>query len=156
MVGAYVRRDGRGGSPAAVADSTGCLAAHLLDREGARAVAIEVERGGRLGRPVCVLASVRGGPGGITTRVGGLAVVRDGHLGEQLDRPPPRCRARFGPHIRASLGQARRLRLRHGGPGATDRRGARTALEIMRGIGSVTDQMSGLMRGRPFTSPAEG
>ncbi|KUL52904.1 MULTISPECIES: hypothetical protein [unclassified Streptomyces] len=33
---------------------------------------------------------------------------------------------------------------------------ARTALELMLGIGSVTDQMSGLMRGRPFTSPAEG
>lgn len=33
---------------------------------------------------------------------------------------------------------------------------ARTALELMLGIGSVTDQMSGLMRGRPFTPPAEG
>lgn len=33
---------------------------------------------------------------------------------------------------------------------------ARTALEVMLGIGSVTDQMSGLMRGRHSTPPAEG
>ncbi|MER5781180.1 PhzF family phenazine biosynthesis isomerase [Streptomyces mobaraensis] len=61
------------------ANSTGCLAAHLLDATGARTVAIEVEQGDSLGRPASVLASARRGPAGITTRVGGLAVVRDGH-----------------------------------------------------------------------------
>ncbi|EMF02480.1 PhzF family phenazine biosynthesis protein [Streptomyces mobaraensis NBRC 13819 = DSM 40847] len=60
------------------ANSTGCLAAHLLDTTGARTVAIEVEQGDALGRPASVLASARRGPTGITTRVGGLAVVRDG------------------------------------------------------------------------------
>ena len=61
------------------ANSTGCLAAHLLDTTGAQTVAIEVEQGDALGRPASVLASARRGPAGITTRVGGLAVVRDGH-----------------------------------------------------------------------------
>ncbi|MFE6775406.1 PhzF family phenazine biosynthesis protein [Streptomyces sp. NPDC057702] len=60
------------------ANSTGCLAAHLLDVTGARTVAIEVEQGDSLGRPASVLASARRGPAGITTRVGGLAVIRDG------------------------------------------------------------------------------
>ncbi|MEV4215861.1 PhzF family phenazine biosynthesis isomerase [Micromonospora sp. NPDC049662] len=60
------------------ANSTGCLAAHLLDSTGAQTVAIEVEQGDTLGRPASVLASARRGPAGITTRVGGLAVVRDG------------------------------------------------------------------------------
>ncbi len=59
------------------ANSTGCLAAHLLDTAGAETVAIEVEQGDSLGRPASVLASARRGPAGITTRVGGLAVVRD-------------------------------------------------------------------------------
>ncbi|MFF5494252.1 PhzF family phenazine biosynthesis protein [Streptomyces aquilus] len=60
------------------ANSTGCLAAHLLDTTGARTVEIEVEQGDALGRPAAVLASARRGPAGITTRVGGLAVIRDG------------------------------------------------------------------------------
>ncbi|MFD4831439.1 PhzF family phenazine biosynthesis protein [Streptomyces uncialis] len=60
------------------ANSTGCLAAHLLDTAGAQTVTIEVEQGDTLGRPASVLASARRGPAGITTRVGGLAVVRDG------------------------------------------------------------------------------
>lgn len=60
------------------ANSTGCLAAHLLDSTGAQTVAIEVEQGDALGRPASVLASARRGPAGITTRVGGLAVLRDG------------------------------------------------------------------------------
>ena len=64
------------------ANSTGCLAAHLLDTTGAQTVAIEVEQGDTLGRPASVLASARRGPAGITTRVGGLAVVRDGHRGD--------------------------------------------------------------------------
>lgn len=46
---------------------------------GAQTVAIEVEQGDTLGRPARVLASARRGPAGITTRVGELAVVRDGH-----------------------------------------------------------------------------
>ncbi|MQY10866.1 putative isomerase YddE [Streptomyces sp. RB5] len=58
------------------ANSTGCLAAHLLDATGAQTLAIEVEQGDTLGRPAGVLASARRGPTGITTRVGGLAVVR--------------------------------------------------------------------------------
>ncbi|MFI5940653.1 PhzF family phenazine biosynthesis protein [Streptomyces uncialis] len=41
-------------------------------------VTIEVEQGDTLGRPASVLAPARRGPAGITTRVGGLAVVRDG------------------------------------------------------------------------------
>ena len=45
----------------------------------AQTIAIEVEQGDTLGRPSSVLASARRGPAGITTRVGGLAVVRDGH-----------------------------------------------------------------------------
>jgi predicted PhzF superfamily epimerase YddE/YHI9 len=61
------------------ANSTGCLAAHLLDTAGARTIAIEVEQGDALGRPAAVLASARRGPAGITTRVGGLAVVRGSH-----------------------------------------------------------------------------
>ncbi|WP_415952940.1 PhzF family phenazine biosynthesis protein [Streptomyces sp. KLOTTS4A1] len=61
------------------ANSTGCLAAHLLDASGARTLAIEVEQGDSLGRPASVLASARSTPAGITTRVGGLAVIRDGH-----------------------------------------------------------------------------
>ncbi|WP_459247582.1 PhzF family phenazine biosynthesis protein [Streptomyces youssoufiensis] len=61
------------------ANSTGCLAAHLLDTTGAQTVVIEVEQGDALGRPASVLASARRGPAGITTRVGGLAVVRDGN-----------------------------------------------------------------------------
>ncbi|WP_207122697.1 PhzF family phenazine biosynthesis protein [Actinocatenispora comari] len=61
------------------ANSTGCLAAHLLDTAGAQTVAIEVEQGDSLGRPASVLASARRGPEGITTRVGGLAVIRDRH-----------------------------------------------------------------------------
>jgi predicted PhzF superfamily epimerase YddE/YHI9 len=64
------------------ANSTGCLAAHLLDTTGAQTVAIEVEQGDSLRRPASVLASARRGPAGITTRVGGLAVVRDGHRGD--------------------------------------------------------------------------
>ncbi|MFF0268011.1 PhzF family phenazine biosynthesis protein [Kribbella sp. NPDC004536] len=60
------------------ANSTGCLAAHLLDTTGAQTIAIEVEQGDTLGRPSSVLASARGGPAGITTRVGGLAVVCSG------------------------------------------------------------------------------
>jgi Phenazine biosynthesis-like protein len=43
------------------ANSTGCLAAHLLDTTGAQTVAIEVEQGDTLGRPASVLASARGG-----------------------------------------------------------------------------------------------
>jgi trans-2,3-dihydro-3-hydroxyanthranilate isomerase len=49
-----------------------------LDTTGSQAVAIEVEQGDTLGRPASVLASARRGSAGITTRVGGLAVVRDG------------------------------------------------------------------------------
>ncbi|WEV30049.1 PhzF family phenazine biosynthesis protein [Streptomyces sp. 71268] len=60
------------------ADSTGCLAAHLLDTAGARTVAIEVKRGDTLGRPASVLASARRKPVGVTARVGGSAMVRDG------------------------------------------------------------------------------
>lgn len=41
-------------------------------------VTIEVEQGDTLGRPASMLASARRGPAGITTRVGGLAVIRDG------------------------------------------------------------------------------
>ncbi|MEU3461159.1 PhzF family phenazine biosynthesis isomerase [Streptomyces sp. NPDC006733] len=59
------------------ANSTGALAAHLLDTTGAQTIAIEVEQGDTLGRPSSVLASARRGPAGITTRVGGLAMVRD-------------------------------------------------------------------------------
>lgn len=73
------------------ANSTGCLAAHLLDTTGAQTVAIEVEQGDTLGRPASVLASARRGPAGITTRVGGLAVVRDGHRGGPGRRPTTRC-----------------------------------------------------------------
>jgi trans-2,3-dihydro-3-hydroxyanthranilate isomerase len=69
------------------ANSTGCLAAHLLDTTGAQTVAIEVEQGDTLGRPASVLASARRGPAGITTRVGGLAVVRDGHRGTRCQCP---------------------------------------------------------------------
>ncbi|MDT0322528.1 PhzF family phenazine biosynthesis protein [Streptomyces millisiae] len=61
------------------ANSTTGLAAHLLDTTGAQTVAIEVEQGDTLGRPASVLASARRGPAGITNRVGGVAVVRDGH-----------------------------------------------------------------------------
>lgn len=61
------------------ANSTGCLAAHLLDTTGAETVSIEVEQGDALGCPATVLASARRGPTGITTRVGGLAVLRNGH-----------------------------------------------------------------------------
>ncbi|MFI7430766.1 PhzF family phenazine biosynthesis protein [Micromonospora sp. NPDC049836] len=61
------------------ANSTGCLAAHLLDTTGAQTIAIEVEQGDTLNRPASVLASARHGPAGITTRVGGLAVVRHRH-----------------------------------------------------------------------------
>jgi predicted PhzF superfamily epimerase YddE/YHI9 len=43
------------------ANSTGCLAAHLLDTTGAQTVAIEVEQGDTLGRPASVLASARRG-----------------------------------------------------------------------------------------------
>ncbi|WP_232050283.1 PhzF family phenazine biosynthesis protein [Actinoplanes sp. OR16] len=64
------------------ANSTGGLAAHLLDTTGAQMVAIEVEQGDALGRPASVLASARRGPAGITTRVGGLAVIRDRHRGD--------------------------------------------------------------------------
>ncbi len=39
------------------ANSTGCLAAHLLDTTGAQTIAIEVEQGDSLGRPAGVLAS---------------------------------------------------------------------------------------------------
>ena len=61
------------------ANSIGCLAAHLLGTTGAQTVAVEVEQGDTLGRPASVLASARRGTAGITTRVGGSAVVRDGH-----------------------------------------------------------------------------
>ncbi|WP_040808310.1 PhzF family phenazine biosynthesis protein [Nocardia concava] len=60
------------------ANSTGCLAAHLLDTTGAQSLAIEVEQGDTLGHPATVLASARRTPTGITTRIGGLAVVRNG------------------------------------------------------------------------------
>ena len=60
---------------------TGCLAAHLLDTTGSQTVAIEVEQGDTLGRPASVFASARRGPAGITTRVGGIAVVH-GHRGD--------------------------------------------------------------------------
>jgi len=56
------------------ANSTGCLAAHLLTTTGAASV--EVEQGDALGRPATVFASARLGPAGIETRVGGLAVIR--------------------------------------------------------------------------------
>jgi PhzF family phenazine biosynthesis protein len=64
------------------ANSTGCLAAHLLDTTGATTIAIEVEQGDTLDRPASVLASARHGPAGITTRVGGLAVVHNGFRGD--------------------------------------------------------------------------
>jgi trans-2,3-dihydro-3-hydroxyanthranilate isomerase len=64
------------GEDVANANSTGCLAAHVLDAAGAHTVAIEVEQGDTLGRPSTVLASARRGPEGITTRVGGLAMIR--------------------------------------------------------------------------------
>ncbi|MFF0478718.1 PhzF family phenazine biosynthesis protein [Streptomyces sp. NPDC004284] len=64
------------------ANSTGCLAAHLLDTTGAQTITIEVEQGDTLGRPASVLASAQREPAGITTRVGGLALVRDGHRGD--------------------------------------------------------------------------
>ncbi|MCY1143239.1 PhzF family phenazine biosynthesis isomerase [Actinoplanes sp. Pm04-4] len=61
------------------ANSTGCLAAHLLDTTGAQTVEIEVEQGDTFGRPASVLASAQREPAGIRSRVGGLAVVRHGH-----------------------------------------------------------------------------
>jgi PhzF family phenazine biosynthesis protein len=53
------------------ANSTGCLAAHLLC-DGP----IEVEQGDALGRPATVYATAHSGPSGVRVRVGGLAVVR--------------------------------------------------------------------------------
>jgi trans-2,3-dihydro-3-hydroxyanthranilate isomerase len=48
-------------------------------RQGHRRSRSRWSRGDTLGRPASVLASARRGPAGITTRVGGLAVIRDGH-----------------------------------------------------------------------------
>jgi PhzF family phenazine biosynthesis protein len=56
------------------ANSTGCLAAHLLVSAGIRRV--EVEQGDALGRPATVYASASADLGGIRTWVGGLAVIR--------------------------------------------------------------------------------
>ncbi|GAB0108681.1 hypothetical protein JMUB6875_77170 [Nocardia sp. JMUB6875] len=61
------------------ANTTGCLAAHLLDASGEKTLSIEVNQGDPLGHPSTVLASARRTPAGITTRVGGLAVVRNVH-----------------------------------------------------------------------------
>jgi trans-2,3-dihydro-3-hydroxyanthranilate isomerase len=56
------------------ANSTGCLAAHLLVSTGTER--IEVEQGDALGRPATVLASAESTDDGIRTWVGGLAVIR--------------------------------------------------------------------------------
>ena len=56
------------------ANSTGCLAAHLLVSTGTERV--EVEQGDALGRPATVFAAAEPAAGGIRTWVGGLAVVR--------------------------------------------------------------------------------
>lgn len=54
------------------ANSTGCLAAHLL-AEGP----VEVEQGDALGRPATVFASAHSGLSGVRVRVGGLAIIRE-------------------------------------------------------------------------------
>jgi PhzF family phenazine biosynthesis protein len=56
------------------ANSTGCLAAHLLVTTGA--VRIEVEQGDALGCPSTVFASAETAGGGIRTWVGGVAAIR--------------------------------------------------------------------------------
>jgi predicted PhzF superfamily epimerase YddE/YHI9 len=56
------------------ANSTGCLAAHLLVSTGAERV--EVEQGDALGRPATVFASAEVVDGRLRTWVGGLAVIR--------------------------------------------------------------------------------
>jgi trans-2,3-dihydro-3-hydroxyanthranilate isomerase len=56
------------------ANSTGCLAAHLLAT--GRDPAVEVDQGDALGRPSSVRASATGSGAGITTRVGGTARLR--------------------------------------------------------------------------------
>jgi trans-2,3-dihydro-3-hydroxyanthranilate isomerase len=57
------------------ANSTGCLAAHLLVSSGTDRV--EVEQGDALGRPATVFASAEPSYGGIRTWIGGLAVIRE-------------------------------------------------------------------------------
>jgi PhzF family phenazine biosynthesis protein len=56
------------------ANSTGCLAAHLLVTAGT--TRIEVEQGDSLGRPATVYATAEATGDGIRTWVGGLAVIR--------------------------------------------------------------------------------
>jgi trans-2,3-dihydro-3-hydroxyanthranilate isomerase len=56
------------------ANSTGCLAAHLLVTAGT--ARIEVEQGDSLGRPATVYAAAEATGDGIRTWVGGLAVIR--------------------------------------------------------------------------------
>jgi PhzF family phenazine biosynthesis protein len=56
------------------ANSTGCLAAYLLAAHGRGE--IEVEQGDIAGRPSLVLASATAVPGGVSTRVGGTAVIQ--------------------------------------------------------------------------------
>jgi PhzF family phenazine biosynthesis protein len=56
------------------ANSTGCLAAHLLATTGVER--IEVDQGDALGRPATVYATAESTPHGIRSWVGGLAVIR--------------------------------------------------------------------------------
>ncbi|MEV4539900.1 PhzF family phenazine biosynthesis isomerase [Asanoa sp. NPDC049518] len=56
------------------ANSTGCLAAHLLATHGHSS--IEVEQGHTAGRPSAVFASATATAGGISARVGGMATIR--------------------------------------------------------------------------------
>jgi predicted PhzF superfamily epimerase YddE/YHI9 len=59
------------------ANSTGCLAAHLLvtGRPAASEVGVEVDQGDALGRPSTVYATATRTPLGIATSVGGSARV---------------------------------------------------------------------------------
>jgi PhzF family phenazine biosynthesis protein len=56
------------------ANSTGCLAAHLHATHGRNR--IEVEQGHPTGRPSLVLATATATTAGISTRIGGTAVIR--------------------------------------------------------------------------------
>ena len=55
------------------ANSSGCLAAYLLAKHGT--VSVEVEQGDALGHPSSVFATATAVDGGISTRVGGVAVI---------------------------------------------------------------------------------
>jgi PhzF family phenazine biosynthesis protein len=73
------------------ANSSGCLAAHLHVTMGRNRV--EVEQGHSAGRPSLVFATATATPEGISTRVGGTAVIRDGLRSRRPDGMIHRQRA---------------------------------------------------------------